>query len=48
MEATTADQFRDRLDEHVEKVLADHAPLKVRRRNGEAFVVIGAEDWERE
>ena len=34
--------------DHVEKVLADHEPLKVTRRNGGAFVVIGAEDWERE
>ena len=48
MESITVNQFRDSLREHVEKVLADHEPLKVTRRNGGAFVVIGAEDWERE
>ncbi len=48
METVTVNQFRDGLREHVEKVLADHEPLKVTRRNGGAFVVVGAEDWERE
>lgn len=48
METITVNQFRDSLREYVEKVLADHEPLKVSRRNGGAFVVIGAEDWERE
>jgi antitoxin YefM len=48
METVTVNQFRDRLREHVEKVLADHQPLKVTRRSGGAFVVVGAEDWERE
>ena len=28
--------------------MADHEPLKVTRRNAGAFVVVGAEDWERE
>lgn len=48
METITVNQFRDSLREQVEKVLANHEPLKVSRRNGGAFVVIGAEDWERE
>lgn len=48
METVTVNQFRDRLREHVERVLAEHEPLKVTRRAGAAFVVIGAEDWERE
>ena len=48
METITVNQFRDNLRECVEKVLANHEPLKVSRRNGGAFVVIGAEDWERE
>jgi antitoxin YefM len=48
METITVNQFRDSLREYVEKVLANHEPLKVSRRNGGAFVVIGAEDWERE
>ena len=48
METVTVNQFRDSLREHVEKVLTDHEPLKVTRRNGGAFIVVGAEDWERE
>lgn len=48
METITVNQFRDSLREHVEKVLADHEPLKVTRRNGGDFVVLSAEDWERE
>jgi antitoxin YefM len=48
VDTVTVNQFRDGLREHVEKVLADHEPLKVTRRNGGAFVVVGAEDWERE
>ncbi len=48
METVTVNQFRDSLRGHVEKVLTDHEPLKVTRRNGGAFVVVGAEYWERE
>jgi antitoxin YefM len=48
LQTVTVNQFRDSLREHVEKVLADHEPLKVTRRSGGAFVVVGAEDWERE
>ena len=32
----------------METVIKEHQPLKVTRRNGENFVVISAEDWERE
>ena len=32
----------------VEQVVNRHLPLKVTRRNGEDFVVMSAEDWERE
>lgn len=28
--------------------MSQHKPLKVTRRSGEAFVVVSAEDWERE
>ena len=48
METITVNQFRDSLREQIEKVLANHEPLKVSRPNGGAFVVIAAEDWERE
>ena len=48
METVTVNKFRDNLREQVEKVLSDHEPLTVTRRNGGDFVVVGLEDWERE
>lgn len=38
----------ERLKESVERVISQHQPLKVTRRNSDDFVVISAEDWERE
>ena len=32
----------------VEQVVTNHSALKVTRRNGEDFVVLSADDWERE
>jgi len=48
MKSVSVNQFRDQLKTHVEKVINEHIPLKVTRRNGNDFVVISAEDWERE
>jgi len=48
MDSISVNQFRDTLKDCVEKVVNQHAPLKVTRRNGADFVVISAEDWERE
>jgi antitoxin YefM len=48
MDTISVNKFRDALREHVDKVTSEHEPLKVTRRNGADFVVIGAEDWERE
>ncbi|MEA3276517.1 MAG: type II toxin-antitoxin system Phd/YefM family antitoxin [Pseudomonadota bacterium] len=48
MDTVTINKFRDNLHEHVEKVVSEHEPLKVSRRNGEDFVVMSAEDWARE
>jgi antitoxin YefM len=47
MRQTTANQFRANLRRCVQQVLDDHEPLRVTRNNGD-FVVIGAEDWQRE
>lgn len=33
---------------YVENVIQNHQPLKVTRRNGEDFIVISVDDWERE
>mgnify|MGYP003573286989 FL=1 len=48
MDTVSVNKFRDGLREHIEKVISEHEPLKVTRRNGADFVVVGAEDWERE
>ena len=48
MDTISVNQFRDKLNTFVEHVVTSHTPLKVTRRAGEAFVVMSAEDWERE
>ncbi len=48
VDTVSVNQFRDNLKSMVEQVVSDHVPLKVTRRSGADFVVIGAEDWERE
>jgi antitoxin YefM len=48
MDTVSVNKFRDNLKKLVEQVTSRHEPLKVTRRSGEAFVVLSAEDWERE
>ncbi|MEL6353196.1 MAG: type II toxin-antitoxin system Phd/YefM family antitoxin [Cyanobacteria bacterium J06627_28] len=48
MDTVSVNKFRETLRECVERAISQHSPLKVTRRNGEAFVVVSAEDWERE
>jgi antitoxin YefM len=48
VDSVSVNQFREKLKHCVERVIQEHQPLKVTRRNGEDFVVISAEDWERE
>ena len=48
MESTTVNKFRDSLKSFVEHVVNHHTPLRVTRRNGSDFVVMSAEDWERD
>ena len=48
MDSVSVNKFRETLKDCVEKVINQHSPLKVTRRNGEDFVVVSAEDWERE
>ena len=48
MDSVSVNKFRDKLKCYVEHVVTGHLPLKVTRRSGEDFVVISAEDWERE
>lgn len=48
MDSISVNQFRDNLKTFVEQVVNNHTPIKVTRRAGEAFVVVSADDWERE
>jgi antitoxin YefM len=48
MREISVHEFRSHLREAVEEVAEDHVPLRVRRRGGQDFVVVSAEDWERE
>ena len=48
MDIISVNKFRENMKSLVEQVVSRHEPLKVTRRAGEAFVVISAEDWERE
>lgn len=48
MDTISVNQFRDNLKTLVEQVISNHTPIKVTRRAGEAFVVVSADDWERE
>ena len=48
MDTISVNKFRDNLKSLVEQVVSRHEPLKVTRRAGEAFIVLSADDWERE
>ena len=48
MDSISVNRFRDNLKSFVEQVVSNHAPIKVTRRAGEDFIVMSAEDWERE
>lgn len=48
METVSVNKFRDNLKTLVEQSVSRHEPLRVSRRSGQDFVVISAEDWDRE
>ncbi len=48
MDTVSVNKFRDNLKSFVEQVINKHIPIKVTRRAGQDFVVISADDWERE
>ncbi|MDQ6963240.1 MAG: type II toxin-antitoxin system Phd/YefM family antitoxin [Mariprofundaceae bacterium] len=48
MNSISVNKFRENLKSFVEQVVTNHLPLKVTRRSGEDFVVLSADDWERE
>ena len=48
MRQMSVNEFRSQLKAAVEGVVQEHEPLRVTRRGGDDFVVVSAEDWERE
>lgn len=48
MDSVSVNRFRDNLKNIVEQVVDNHEPIKVTRRAGDDFVVMSADDWERE
>ncbi len=48
MNTISVNKFRENLKHCVEQAIEEHQPVKVSRRGGQDFIVIGAEDWERE
>lgn len=48
MDPVSVNQFRANLETFVEQAVSNHTPLKVPRRSGEAFIIMSADDWERE
>lgn len=48
MDSVSVTRFRRNLNALIEQTVRNHTPLKVTRRSGEAFVIMSAEDWERE
>ncbi|HLP91928.1 MAG TPA: type II toxin-antitoxin system Phd/YefM family antitoxin [Nostocaceae cyanobacterium] len=48
MDSISVNQFRDNLKDIIKKVISQHKPLKITNQNGADFIVISAEDWERE
>ncbi|EIC23388.1 type II toxin-antitoxin system Phd/YefM family antitoxin [Thiorhodovibrio frisius] len=48
MYSTSVNKFRDGLKNFVEQAVNQHMPLRVTRRNGADFVVMSAEDWDRD
>lgn len=48
MDSVSVNRFREHLKTYVEQIVSKHMPLKVTRRSGADFVVVSAEDWERD
>ena len=48
MNSISVNKFRDSLKSFVEQVINQHMPLRVTRRSGADFMVVSAEDWERD
>ena len=45
MKSTTANEFRKKLKYYVDMSILHHDVLRIKRRNGENFIVLGEKDW---
>ena len=48
MREIAAERFFSNPQETLEPVLCEHSPVRVTREDGKAFVVVDADDWDRE
>jgi len=48
MNSISVNQFRDNLKTYIEQTVSEREPIKVTRRAGEDFIVMSADDRERE
>lgn len=44
----SVNKFRSNIKSFVDQAIDEHVPLKVTRRAGRDFIVMSAEDWERD
>jgi antitoxin YefM len=44
----SVNKFRANLKSFVDKVIDEHQAIRVNRRSGKDFIIISAEDWERD
>jgi len=44
----SVNKFRANIKEFVDKAISEHLAIRVNRRSGKDFIIISAEDWERE
>ncbi len=44
----SVNKFRANLKDFVDKAIEEHQPIRVNRREGKDFIIVSAEDWERE
>ncbi len=48
MKELSVNKFRANIKSVVDEAISEHEPVKVKRRAGRDFVVVSAEDWDRE
>lgn len=44
----SVNKFRANLKDFVDKAIEEHQTIRINRRSGKDFIIISAEDWERE